>query len=150
MGLARTAPAGPIERTPRDEETTIARRKKPPKHSPKRLLKEIEDQLAADKAEDIVVIDLEGKSSIADFMVIATGRSQRHVAATAGHLIERLKASGLKPVPNEGLRQGDWVLVDAGDVIVHIFRPEVRDFYNLEKMWGRERPKSAGGAELIA
>ena len=113
-------------------------------------MKDIEDQLAADKAEDIVVIDLEGKSSIADFMVIATGRSQRHVAATAGHLIERLKASGLKPVPNEGLRQGDWVLVDAGDVIVHIFRPEVRDFYNLEKMWGRERPKSAGGAELIA
>ena len=113
-------------------------------------MKAIEDQLAADKAEDIVVIDLEGKSSIADFMVIATGRSKRHVAATAGHLIERLKAAGLKPVPNEGLRQGDWVLVDAGDVIVHLFRPEVRDFYNLEKMWGRRRPKSASSAELIA
>jgi len=113
-------------------------------------VKIIEKQLAADKAEDIVVVDLEGKSSIADFMVIATGRSSRHVAATAEHLIEQLKGSGIVPVPNEGLRQGDWVLIDAGDVIVHLFRPEVRAFYNLEKMWGQERPKPAGSAELIA
>ncbi|MHA1537325.1 MAG: ribosome silencing factor [Alphaproteobacteria bacterium] len=128
----------------------MVRRKKPPRQATKQLLKAIEDQLAADKAEDIVVVDLEGKSSIADYMVIATGRSQRHVAATAGHLIEKLKSLGIVPVPNEGLRQGDWVLVDAGDIIVHLFRPAVRDFYNLEKMWGKERPKATGNAELIA
>jgi ribosome silencing factor RsfS/YbeB/iojap/nicotinate (nicotinamide) nucleotide adenylyltransferase len=94
--------------------------------------------LEDDKAEDIVVIDLEGKSSFADYMVIATGRSNRQVVAIADHLAERLKQAGQSPVPVEGKQGGDWVLVDAGDVIVHIFRPEPRTFYALEKMWALE------------
>jgi ribosome-associated protein len=128
---------------------TIARRDKTPP-SREQLLEAVKGSLQDDKAEDIVVIKLDGKSSIADYMVIATGRSQRHVAATAEHLITRLKAAGIKPVPAEGLGQGDWVLIDGGDVIVHLFRPEVRAFYNLEKMWGHAVPEAAGNAELIA
>jgi len=134
---------------PAHEEMTIARRNKTPP-SPKTLLEAVKGSLQDDKAEDIVVIELDGKSSIADCMVIASGRSQRHVAATAEHLIQRFKAEGIKPVPAEGLGQGDWVLIDGGDVIVHLFRPEVRAFYNLEKMWGHAVPESAGNAELIA
>jgi ribosome-associated protein len=87
-----------------------------------------------DKAEDITIIDLAGKSSFADTMVIASGRSARHVTAMAENLKEKLKAQGLR-VTAEGQQQGDWVLLDAGDIIVHLFRPEVRAFYNLEKMW---------------
>ncbi len=74
-------------------------------------------------------------------MIIASGRSQRHVVAMADHLSESLKAAGLRSVPTEGARQGDWVLIDAGDVIVHLFRPEVREFYNLEKMWAMDLPE---------
>jgi ribosome-associated protein len=81
------------------------------------------------------VIDLNMKSSIADYMVIATGTSQRHVQAMARYLAEALKVPGNKRVPAEGMDAGDWVLIDAGDVIVHLFRPEVRDYYSLEKMW---------------
>lgn len=99
--------------------------------------------LEDDKAEDITVIDLAGKTSISDFMVIATGRSNRHVAALAQHLVERLKKRGLVPLSVEGLAQSDWVLIDAGDVIVHLFRPEVRAFYNLEKMWSVPLPEQA-------
>ena len=89
----------------------------------------------ADKAEDIATIDMSGKSPIADFMVVATGRSSRHVASIAEHVTQALKKDGLK-CRVEGLQQGDWVLIDAMDIIVHVFRPEVREFYNLEKMWG--------------
>jgi len=128
---------------------TITRRTKTPP-SPKKVLQAVKSSLQDDKAEAIVVIELDGKSSIADYMVIASGRSQRHVAATAEHLIQRLKAEGVRPVPSEGLGQGDWVLIDGGDVIVHLFRPEVREFYNLEKMWGQNAPQAAGSAELIA
>lgn len=88
------------------------------------------------KAEDIVVIDLEGKSSLADHLVIASGRSSRQVTALADQVATKLKDAGLGRVPVEGKEHGDWVLLDAGDVIVHLFRPEVRAFYNLEKMWG--------------
>ncbi|MEP3115882.1 ribosome silencing factor [Nisaea sp.] len=95
------------------------------------------------KAEDLVVIDLEGKTSICDTMLIASGRSTRQVAAMAQHLIEELKSAGIKGISVEGLSQGDWVLVDAGDIIVHLFRPEVREFYGLEKMWGNE-PSASG------
>jgi len=95
------------------------------------------------KAEDVVVIDLEGKSSIADAMVIASGRSQRQVVALAERLREALHAAGCRRVAIEGLAHGDWVLIDAGDVIVHLFRPEVRTFYNLEKMWGAAMPDPA-------
>lgn len=87
------------------------------------------------KAEDSVVIDLTGKSSIGDYMVVTSGRSQRHVAAVADRLVKDIERAGVAGVRVEGMRQGDWVLIDAGDVIVHVFRPEVRDFYNLEKMW---------------
>ncbi|MFJ5368660.1 ribosome silencing factor [Bosea sp. CER48] len=92
------------------------------------------------KAEDITVIDLVGKTSLADAMIIASGNVNRHVAAISDALIEALKASGL-PAPNvEGMPACDWVLIDTGDIIVHVFRPEVRQFYNLEKMWGTDRP----------
>jgi ribosome-associated protein len=92
--------------------------------------------LEDDKAEDLVIIDLAGKSSIADYMIIASGRSQRQVGAMAEHLREKLKAEGFGSVSVEGARRCDWVLIDAGDIIVHLFRPEVRAFYSLEKMWG--------------
>lgn len=92
-------------------------------------------RLEDDKSEDIVSIDLRGKTSIADYMVIASGRSQRHVGAIAEHLLEALKAAGIKHVRVEGQPACDWVLIDANDVIVHIFQPEVRSFYNIEKMW---------------
>lgn len=98
------------------------------------------------KAEDVVPIDVTGKTPLADHMVIANGRSHRHVGAIADHLLRDLKGSGVKSVRAEGLNSCDWVLVDAGDVIVHIFRPEVREFYNLEKMW---RMESASHVELV-
>ena len=106
--------------------------------APDRLVGMITGALEDDKAEDIVVIDLAGKSTLGDYMVIATGRSNRQVAAMADHIVRLLKDHGIKGITPEGLRQRDWVLVDAGDVIVHLFRPEVRSFYNLEKMWGVE------------
>ena len=105
------------------------------------MLKIVESSLDDDKAENIVSIDLRGKSSIADYMVIATGRSSRQLTAMAQHLDEKLNKLGVKGVAVEGKTQGDWVLLDGGDVVVHLFRPEVRDFYNLEKMWGAEMPE---------
>jgi ribosome-associated protein len=105
------------------------------------LVKIVATSLDDDKAEDIVSIDLRGKSSIADYMVIATGRSSRQLAAMAQHLDEKLTKLGVKDVAVEGMTQGDWVLLDGGDVVVHLFRPEVREFYNLEKMWGADLPE---------
>ncbi|TCM18503.1 ribosome-associated protein [Novosphingobium sp. PhB165] len=96
-----------------------------------------------DQAQDLVTIDLEGKSSIADFMVIASGRSTRQVAAMAQKLGERLKQGGFGHARIEGLPAADWVLVDAGSVVIHLFRPEVRSFYNLERMWGFDGPSGA-------
>ncbi|MDX3809322.1 MAG: ribosome silencing factor [Bosea sp. (in: a-proteobacteria)] len=92
------------------------------------------------KAEDVTVIDLVGKTSLADAMIIASGRVNRHVASIAESLIEALKDAGLSTPKVEGMPACDWVLIDTGDIIVHIFRPEVREFYNLEKMWGADRP----------
>ena len=94
------------------------------------------NSLDDDQAQEIVSIPLAGKSSIADHMVIASGRSTRQVAAMAQKMAERIKAAGFGHVRIEGLPAADWVLVDAGDVVVHVFRPEVRSFYNLERMWG--------------
>jgi ribosome-associated protein len=94
--------------------------------------------LEDDKAEDIVAIDIRGKSSVADMLVVASGRSQRHVGAIAEHVTQKLKDAGVGPIRVEGLPHCDWVLVDAGDVIVHVFRPEVRSFYDIEKLWSRE------------
>ena len=99
------------------------------------LLARIIASLEDDKAEDIVQIDLRGRSELADFMVIASGRSSRQVSAIAEKLTDRLKQEAGILCKVEGKDQGDWVLIDAGDVIVHIFRPEVREFYQLEKMW---------------
>jgi len=95
------------------------------------------------KAEDVVEIDLNGKTTIADAMIIASGRSQRHVGAIADALTRAFKDSGHGTVPVEGLPLCDWVLIDAGDLVVHIIRPEVRAFYNLEKIWGQDRPSEA-------
>lgn len=100
-------------------------------------------RLEDDKAEDIVSIELRGKTTIADYMVVASGRSQRHVGAIAEHLVEALKERGVKGVRVEGMPACDWVLIDASDVIVHVFQPEVRGFYNIEKMWSGALP---GGA----
>lgn len=94
--------------------------------------------LDEDQAQEVVSIPLEGKSAMADWMVVASGRSTRQVAAIAQKLAERIKHGGHGNVRIEGLPAADWVLVDAGDVVVHIFRPEVRSFYNLERMWGFE------------
>jgi len=103
--------------------------------NPDALLQIVLESLDDDQAQEVVSIPLEGKSSIADYMVIATGRSSRQVAAIAQKLAERVKHSGRASPQIEGLPAADWVLVDAGDVIVHLFRPEVRSFYNLERMW---------------
>lgn len=92
------------------------------------------------KAENIISIDLAGKSTIADHMMIATGRTDRHVGAIADQLQKHLKDAGCAKVRIEGLQTCDWVLIDTGDIIIHLFRPEVREFYNLEKMWSGERP----------
>lgn len=92
------------------------------------------------KAEDIISIDLRGKTALADVMIIATGRSTTHVSSIADKAMKAFKAAGVATPRVEGLPQCDWVLIDAGDVIVHVFRPEVRQFYNLEKMWGGDRP----------
>ena len=90
------------------------------------------------KAEQVVAIDIAGKSSLADYMVVTTGRSNRHVAAVADQVVKALREKGFTKPRIEGLPHADWVLVDGGDVIVHIFRPEVREFYNIEKMWQAE------------
>jgi ribosome-associated protein len=97
----------------------------------KRILVSLDD----DKAVNIVTVNLEGRSALCDAAVIASGRSSRHVAAMAEHLGRRLKEAGYGTRPVTGATQGDWVLVDAGDVIVHLFRPEVREYYDLEGMW---------------
>jgi len=100
------------------------------------LSKALED----DKAEDLLFIDLQGKSSLADFMIIASGRSGRHVAALADHIAQEVKKLTGRSPSVEGMPNADWVLIDTGDVIVHLFRPEVREFYNLEKIWASDSP----------
>ncbi len=100
-------------------------------------------KLDEDKAQDMVLIDLRGKSPMSDAMIVASGRSHRHVGALADHLLRLFKDLGLGKVKVEGLPHCDWVLLDAGDVIVHLFRPEVRSFYNIEKIWsGGARPSA--------
>jgi ribosome-associated protein len=123
---AALAPLPPISRTTAPEIGTLV----------ETLITSLEDA----KAEDIVSIDLAGKTSLADAMIIASGRSNTHVNAIAERVIKACKDLGLPAPRVEGLAHADWVLVDANDVIVHVFRPEVRQFYNLEKMWGVDRP----------
>jgi ribosome-associated protein len=100
-------------------------------------------RLDDDQAQDVITIDLQGLSPLADAIVIASGRSGRHVSAIADHLLRALKDGGYGKAQVEGLPQADWVLIDAGDIIVHLFRPEVRAFYNIEKIWSVEPPASA-------
>lgn len=97
-------------------------------------------RLDDDKAQDVVFIDLKGKSAVADGLVVASGRSHRHVGAMADHLLRALKDEGYGRVRVEGMPHCDWVLIDTGDVIVHLFRPEVRQFYNIEKIWAVDSP----------
>jgi ribosome-associated protein len=101
-------------------------------------LKTVLTSLEDAKAEDIVTIDIQNKSTLGDYMVVASGRSSRHVGAVADRLLRALKEGGYGPLRVEGLPNCDWVLIDAGDLIVHIFRPEIREFYNLEKMWAAD------------
>ncbi len=114
------------------------------------MLQLIETSLSDDKAIDPVTIDLAGKTSIADAMVVATGSSQRHIAAMAEHLLERLKAAGVRGLGAEGGGHSDWVLIDAGDVIVHLFKSELRSFYDLEKLWGTLPDVAAARAGMRA
>ncbi|HWD67881.1 MAG TPA: ribosome silencing factor [Caulobacteraceae bacterium] len=100
------------------------------------ILKRLDDE----KAQDIIFIDLRGKSSLTDALVVASGRSHRHVGAIADHVLRMLKDAGYGRARVEGLPACDWVLIDAGDLIVHLFRPEVRSYYNLEKIWSVEPP----------
>ncbi len=109
------------------------------------ILKRLDD----DQAQDVVVIDLKDKSPLADAIVVVSGRSQRHVASMADHLLRSLKEGGFGKAQVEGLPQADWVLIDASDVIVHLFRPEVRTFYNLEKIWSVETPRRPGSVGHI-
>ena len=108
---------------------------RPTQPSSEVLLDHIIASLEGDKAEDIVSIDLQGKSEIADYMVVASGRSTRQVSAIAEKLVDTLKQDFGRLSKIEGKVAGDWVLIDTGDVVVHVFRPEVREFYQLEKMW---------------
>jgi ribosome-associated protein len=98
------------------------------------------DVLDEHSAQDIIEIDIRGKSSISDYMIVASGRSNRHVGALSDYLIKSLKNTGKKNIGIEGLKSCDWVLIDVGDVIVHLFRPEVRAFYNIEKIWSMPSP----------
>ena len=111
---------------------------------PADLTRLVATQLDEDKAENILEIDLAGKSPMADAMIVASGRSARHVAALADHVFRSLKNAGVDNVRMEGMPNADWVLIDAGDVIVHIFRPEVREFYNLERLWSSDAAPQNG------
>lgn len=110
----------------------------PKDHDAETLAKLVFTSLDDSKAEEIVTIDIRDKSSLADVMIVASGRSHRHVGAIADRLVQELEEKGVRNIRVEGLPHCDWVLLDIGDVLVHIFRPEVRGFYNLEKMWAAE------------
>ncbi len=109
-----------------------------------------QDSLDGDKAENVTVIDLRGKTSFADTMIVASGRSGKHVSAIAENLHQTLKDHGVSPLAMEGQEQADWVLIDAGDVLVHVFRPEVREFYNLERMWAGPAEAGEGAADAVS
>jgi len=108
-----------------------------------KVLETVTTSLDDSKAEGIVTIDIQEKSALGDYMVVASGRSQRHVSAMTDHLLRALKDAGYGSAKVEGMPSADWVLVDMGDVIVHLFRPEVREFYGIEKMWQVPASKEA-------
>jgi ribosome-associated protein len=123
-----------------------AKPKTPDGYTPETLKDAIIRSLDDDKGADIMFVDLEDKT-ICDFVVIATGQSSRQVSAMAGHLVDTLQPKMSFRITLEGAAQGDWVLLDCGDVVVHLFRPEVRDFYAIEKMWGLEPPKFVASSD---
>jgi ribosome-associated protein len=133
----KTAPKKTAPKKVAAEQAIVAPQRTEPPEVLARILASLDD----DKAEEIVAIDLAGRSSLCDAVVVASGRSSRHVASIADHLARRLKEAGYGTRPVNGAGVGDWALVDAGDVIVHIFRPEVRAYYNLEGMWSVDEPK---------
>ena len=133
-----------VERRP----TIPKKRIVPPSGKDLRTL--VETSLDGDKAEDIVVIDLAGKTEFADYMVIASGQSSRQVGAMAQHLFQKIKETGIKDVVIEGTETCDWVLIDGGDVVVHLFRPEVREYYELEKLWNMPTVVSGSSARSTA
>ncbi|MEE2661711.1 MAG: ribosome silencing factor [Pseudomonadota bacterium] len=116
--------------------------------SAEKLLVKIQSTLDDYKAENIVTVGLKGKSDIADYLVIASGRSSRQISSIAEALTQTVKKNGVKGCIPEGMGQGDWILLDAGDIIVHLFRPEVREFYNLEKMWDPDMVASSGPVDF--
>ena len=111
--------------------------------SSKQLLKLTIESLEDDKGIDIIKIDLIGRSSIADYMIVVSGNTSRQVTSMANNLVKKYKEAGARPPSPEGMSNGDWVLIDAKDILIHIFRPEVRDFYSLEKMWVKKQDKSS-------
>ena len=111
--------------------------------SSKQLLKLTLQSLEDNKAFDVVSINLIGRSSIADYMIVASGNSSRQVTSMADNLVKKYKEIGLRPSSPEGMSNGDWVLIDAKDILIHIFRPEVRDFYSLEKMWLKNQDETS-------
>ncbi len=136
--IRKPAPRAEAAAAPEVSSIGVASRDEPAGRTPLETL--ILNRLDDEKAQDILFIDLNDKSSFADALVIASGRSHRHVGAMADHLLRALKDAGHGRARVEGLPHCDWVLIDAGDVIVHLFRPEVRSFYNIEKIWSVEPP----------
>jgi ribosome-associated protein len=135
----------------RETKAPTRRRKAPPAPAPDRprddrLPRTILASLENSKAEDVIAIDVAGKTTLADTMIVATGRSTVHVGAIADHLAKAVREAGYPTPRLEGLPNCDWVLLDAGDAIVHIFRTEVRQFYNLEKLWSADRPHEVQSA----
>ena len=124
-------------------ESLISNKTVYPKISLKNLEKLIVSALGDRKAEQVISIDLTGKSDIADRMIVASGTSGRHISSLSDAVVDALKAVGYEHIPVEGKDSSEWVLVDAGDIIVHLFKPETRQHYNLEKMWSVSLPKSA-------
>jgi ribosome-associated protein len=135
--LLTTSPVKAAPRGPRKPKANPVQPAKPG------ALQVVLDVLEDAKAEDVTTIDLLGKTSIADHMIIASGRSDRHVGAVADQIVSRLRDEGFGNAKVEGVPLCEWVLIDAGDIIVHVFKPDIRTFYNLEKMWGGDRPEEA-------